>query len=133
MAWMSLVAATLVVGCGQESDGGKVCDTMARAAVNASVLGGASGGQCNVEVTATSTGFEERLECIVEGTTCKCFGVWERAGTYEVTVTRAGEVLASKTATATPGECHVNAVSLEFDATPLGDGGGGDAGSHSGI
>lgn len=127
MAWMSL-APTLVVGCGQQSDGGRSCDTCAKAAVNASVLGGAATGQCNVEVTVTATGFEEQLECLVEGTTCKCFGVWERVGTYEVTVTRAGVVVASKTATVTPGECHVNSVSLEFDATAPGEGGsdGGD-------
>ena len=126
LAGMSLVAAALA-GCGEDSDGGKVCDTSAKAAVNARVIGGAAVGQCNVEVTVTATDFEEKLQCRAEGTTCECFGVWERPGTYEVTVTRAGTVIGSGSATATPGECHVNAISVEVDATES-DGGGGDAG-----
>jgi hypothetical protein len=73
-----------------------------------------------LSVVATDGDFSEPLRC-VESNPCLCFGVEERAGSYEITATTGEppiELGRSSPITVTEGTCHVNSQDVVVQLSP---------------
>ena len=74
---------------------------------------------CDATVTATDGAFSTELRPFGLGPDCSYSGPTERAGRYDVRVTRSGyETALRRDVTVTADECHVIPVRLLFDLDP---------------
>ncbi len=97
----------------------KSCDDSLHYSINVTVRDEATGERiCNASIVARDGQFQETLQCST-GTDCTCFGVGERLGTYEVTVSASGYQIAKKTVVVDDSdECHVARQHVEFKLAP---------------
>ncbi len=97
----------------------KSCDASLHYSINVTVRDEATGERiCNASVVAQDGQFQEALQCSA-ATDCTCFGVGERLGTYEVTVSAPGYQTAKKTVVVDDSdECHVTRENVEFKLAP---------------
>ena len=105
------VAALGAVGCGGSGDPG-ACTTLLAFSLTITVTDAATGARiCDATVTATAGAFSEQLQKGPDGGNCTYFGVAERAGTYQVTVSKTGFVTATRSGlVVTKDACHVMGV-----------------------
>lgn len=105
-------AACLALGAGCGGTGGTACTTLLAYSLTITVTDAATGARiCDATVTATDGAFSQALDKIDGIPDCTYFGPAERAGTYQVTVTKAGYMTATKTGlVVTKDECHVKGV-----------------------
>jgi hypothetical protein len=91
-----------------------VCTAIASTAIVVTVVDGTSGPRiCDATVTAADGSFSEVLRPFPAGTDCTYSGPTERAGTYEIRVSRQGYLPATvKDVRVTKDECHVIPVKL---------------------
>jgi hypothetical protein len=99
-------------GC--ESPTGVVCTAIAVDAIVVTVVDGASNQRiCDATVTAAEGSFSEVLRPFPAGTECTYSGPTERAGLYEVRVSRAGYApTTTSNVRVTRDECHVIPVRI---------------------
>ena len=97
-----------------------VCTAIAVDALVVTVVDGASGQRlCDATVIVIDGGFTEALRPFPAVTECTYSGPTERAGQYEVRVTRSGYVPATLTnVRVTADECHVIPVKLTVSLRP---------------
>jgi hypothetical protein len=102
-----------LAGCDQPTEP-RVCTAIAVDAIVVTVVDSTSGQRiCDATVTVTDGAFAQELRPFPAATECTYSGPTERAGQYEVRVTRAGYVPASMTNVGvTADECHVIPVKL---------------------
>jgi hypothetical protein len=95
-----------------------VCTAIAVDAINVTVTDAASGQRiCDATVTASDGGFREQLRVLGGPADCVYSGPTERAGRYEVQVSRPGYATASASGVRVDAdECHVIPVRV---AVPL--------------
>jgi hypothetical protein len=118
LAW-AVAAALLAAGCGEEPSP-VVCTAIAVAALNVTVLDASTNQPiCDAEVAVTDGGFRETLPVFpASGADCRYSGPFERPGTYEVAVRRAGYPPASQSGIrVTSDECHVIPVPVTIRLT----------------
>lgn len=86
------LSIALLCGCGTE-----VCPLIAYPALTvlvedgaflgaAGAAGAAASDGCSVEVSAASADYSETLSCEVDGSDCVCSGLYDRSGTFDITV-----------------------------------------------
>lgn len=111
LAALSIGLCLTAVGCG--GDDGIACTTIAAASLNIKVTDAATGMSiCDATVTAKDGTFTEVLMPAGISSSCQYAGPYERAGTYSVTVEKAGYVTQTKTGlVVTKDVCHVMPVS----------------------
>jgi hypothetical protein len=115
--WVALVALG-AAGCGEPNP--VICTAIAVAALNVTVVDSATNQPiCDAEVVATDGGFRETLPVFpASGTDCRYSGPFERPGTYEITVRRAGYPTAVQSGVrVTSDECHVIGVPVTIRLT----------------
>ena len=102
-----------LAGCESPADP-VVCTAIAVQAITLTVLDGASSQRiCDATVTVADGSFSEVLRPFPGATDCTYSGPTERAGTYEVRVTKAGYAPATQSnVRVTADECHVIPVRL---------------------
>jgi hypothetical protein len=119
---LSLLGICLVglgaAGCEQPAEP-RVCTAIAVDALVVTVTDGASGPRiCDATVIAVDGSFSQELRGFPGGTDCTYSGPTERAGTYEVRVSKPGYVPATVTnVRVTADECHVIPVRLTIPLT----------------
>jgi hypothetical protein len=114
-----VLAAVGATACGDEPNP-VVCTAIAVAALNVSVVDAATNQPlCDAEVVVTDGGFRETLPVFPgSGADCRYSGPFERAGTYDVTVRRAGYPTAVQSnIRVTSDECHVIGVPVTIRLT----------------
>jgi hypothetical protein len=107
---VAITAALLAgVGCGGDYGTGRVCTAVAVPALAVTVLDGATGQRvCDATVVAAEGSFSSTLEAFPGVGECTYSGPYERAGLYEVRVTRQGYQPATVGGVrVTADECHV--------------------------
>ena len=107
-----VVLAALGMGaCGDEPNP-VICTAIAVSALNVSVVDAATNAPiCDAEVVVTDGSFRETLPVFPgSGPDCRYSGPFERPGTYEVTVRRAGSTAVQSNIRVTSDECHVIGV-----------------------
>ena len=117
-AWAAVVAL-VAAGCGDEPNP-VICTAIAVAALNVTVVDAATNQPiCDAEVTATDGGFRETLPVFPgSGADCRYSGPFERPGTYEITVRRAGYPMAVQAGVRVlSDECHVIGVPVTVRLT----------------
>jgi hypothetical protein len=102
-----------LAGCDQPTEP-RVCTAIAVDALVVTVVDSASGQRlCDATVTVIDGAFTQELRPFPAVTECTYSGPTERAGQYEVRVTRSGYVPATMTnVRVTADECHVVPVKL---------------------
>jgi hypothetical protein len=118
IAW-AVAAALGAAGCGDEPSP-VICTAVAVAALNVTVVDAATNQPlCDAEVTVTDGGFRETLRVFPSsGADCRYSGPFERPGTYEITVRRAGYPTAVQSGVrVTSDECHVIGVPVTIRLT----------------
>lgn len=111
-------AALSWVHCGGTTEGPKGCTLNAVASLTITVKDPAGARVCDATVTATDGAFSEKLMAL-PGADCVYAGPFERAGTYEVTVTKAGYSTALlRNLVVGSDECHVIPVAATVTLTP---------------
>jgi Carboxypeptidase regulatory-like domain len=113
------LAALGVAGCGDEPNP-VICTAIAVSALTVTVLDAATNTPiCDAEVVVTDGGFRETLPVFPgSGADCRYSGPFERPGTYEVTVRRAGYPTAAQSGIrVTSDECHVIGVPVTVRLT----------------
>lgn len=111
-------AALSAAACGGEPNP-VVCTAVAVAALNVTVVDAATSQPlCDAEVTVTDGSFRETLMAFPASADCRYSGPYERPGTYEITVRRAGypTVVQSGVRVARD-ECHVIPVPVTIRLT----------------
>jgi hypothetical protein len=95
----------------------RVCTLIAVEALTVTVVNAATGQRiCDATVTATEGAYIADLRPFGPGTDCSYSGPTERAGRYEVHVSRSGyEAVLRRDVIVTADECHVIPVRLDFD------------------
>ena len=112
-------AALGAAACGDEPNP-VICTAIAVSALTVTVVDAATNQPlCDAEVTATDGGFRETLPVFPgSGADCRYSGPFERPGTYEVTVRRAGYPTAVQSnIRVTSDECHVIGVPVTIRLT----------------
>jgi hypothetical protein len=106
----------LLLGCEYALEP-RVCTAIAVDAMTVTVTDAANGERiCDATVTAKDGAFSAQLQAFPAGPECSYSGPTERAGRYEVRVTRAGyEAAVRQDVIVTADECHVIPVRLGFD------------------
>jgi hypothetical protein len=118
---LALVFAVVLTGCAVKDPGpndpGVVCTAIAVSSLNVTVRDAATGQRvCDAAVVAVQG--SDRYELQQMGG-CGYAGPWERAGSFELTVARAGYETAQMSGIrVTADECHVIPVSLTVDLRP---------------
>ena len=113
-AFVGVVSVILgLAGCAPPTEP-HVCTAIAVDALVVTVVDGASGQRlCDATVTVIDGAFSQALRPFPAVTECTYSGPTERAGLYEVRVTRSGYVPATMTnVRVTADECHVIPVKL---------------------
>ena len=102
-----------LAGCKSPSDP-LICTAIGVDAIVVTVLDGASNQRiCDATVTAVEGSFSQELRRFAAGTDCTYSGPPERAGVYEVRVTKAGYApVTTSNVRVTADECHVIPVRL---------------------
>jgi len=102
-----------LAGCAQPTEP-RVCTAIAVDALVVTVVDSASGQRlCDATITVIDGAFTQELRPFPAVTECTYSGPTERAGQYEVRVTRSGYVPATMTnVRVTADECHVIPVKL---------------------
>jgi hypothetical protein len=102
-----------LAGC-ESPTGGVICTAIAVDAIVVTVMDGASNQRiCDASVTAAEGSFSEVLRTFPAGTECTYSGPTERAGVYEVRVSRAGYApTTTSNVRVTRDECHVIPVRI---------------------
>jgi hypothetical protein len=97
------------VGCGADYGTGRVCTAVAVPALDVTVLDGATGQRvCDATVVAAEGSFSGTLDPFPGTGTCSYSGPYERAGVYEVRVTKQGyQPAVERNVRVTSDECHV--------------------------
>ena len=115
-----LALCVLMTGCGQSPDP-RFCTAIAVDAMTVTVTDAATGQRiCDATVIAIDGAFSADLRPFASGPECSYSGPTERAGRYEVRVTRSGyETAVRRDVTVTADECHVIPVLLSFALRPL--------------
>ncbi len=106
-------AAAALAGCGDDSTGPIACTEEFRYGITIEVRDGATGAGAAVgaEGSLTEGSYVEELMVFGEDT---MLGAGERAGTYDVLITKAGfEDWTASRVTVTADECHVHPVGLQ--------------------
>ena len=110
-AALLLITAVSVtcLGCGADYGTGRVCTAVAVPALAVTVLDGSTGQRvCDATVVAVEGSFSSTLEPSLGGGTCSYSGPYERAGVYEVRVTKQGyQPDVERNVRVTADECHV--------------------------
>jgi len=103
----------LLAGCETPAEP-RVCTAIAVDALVITVMDGATGQRiCDATVTAVEGSFSEVLRPFPAGTECTYSGPTERAGVYEVRVTKAGYAAnTTSSVRVSRDECHVIPVKL---------------------
>lgn len=116
---VAVMAAFGASGCGDEPSP-VVCTAIAVAALNVTVVDASTNVPiCDAEVVVTDGGFRETLPVFPSsGADCRYSGPFERPGTYEITVRRAGYPTAVQSGVrVTADECHVIGVPVTVRLT----------------
>lgn len=114
-------AAVALVGCGDDSTGPIACTEEFRYGITIEVRDGGTGEPAAVgaEGTLTEGDYVEALMVFGEDL---LLGAGERAGTYDVLITKQGyEDWTASRVTVTADECHVHPVSLQANLVPVPD------------
>jgi hypothetical protein len=114
-----VAVAWTLAGCEDPVAIGNVCTAIAIPALSVTVVDGASGQRvCDATVVAVDGSFRSTLERFVTSEACAYSGPYERAGVYEVQVTREGYRPASEgNLRVTADECHVMTRQLTVTLT----------------
>jgi len=113
MRSVALLVTTAVslagAGCGADYATGRVCTAIAVPSLAVTVLDGSTGQRvCDATVVAVEGSFSSTLVPFVGGPACNYSGPYERAGVYEVRVTKAGfQPAVERGIRVTADECHV--------------------------
>jgi hypothetical protein len=116
---MVVLAAAGAAACGDEPNP-VICTAIAVSALTVTVVDAATNQPlCDAEVTVTDGGFRETLPVFPgSGADCRYSGPFERPGTYEITVRRAGYPTAVQSGVrVTSDECHVIGVPVTIRLT----------------
>jgi hypothetical protein len=110
-----------LAGCESPADP-VICTAIAVDAIVVTVVDGASNQRiCDATVTAVEGSFSQELRGFPAGTDCTYSGPTERAGLYEVRVSKSGYVPTNMTnVRVTADECHVIPVRLTIPLTRVG-------------
>lgn len=110
---LALLAALLLTAC-EDPMTPRACTAIAVFALNTTVLDDTTGQRlCDVTVTAIDGTFREELMVFPPVPECSYSGVAERAGRYQVQVTKAGYATSvTENIVVTADECHVIPVKL---------------------
>jgi hypothetical protein len=116
-----LVVAGAAVGCSETHTGGLACPPYIAAGLSVSVANDQSNDPiCDARVIARDGGYSETL---VPGFACRHTGAIERAGTYSVSVERAGfapALVSNLEVVSSAGECpHVRTVEVVIRLVPV--------------
>jgi hypothetical protein len=108
-ATLLAIACSALIGCDNKPTDPIVCTAIAVDALVVTVVDASSGQRvCDARVVAVDGSFSEELRAFGSGQECTYSGPTERAGVYEIRVTRAGYEPARTTAVrVTRDECHV--------------------------
>lgn len=115
------VGAASLAACGDDSTGPIACTEEFRYGVTIEVRDGGTGEPAAVgaEGTLTEGDYVEALMVFGED---RMLGAGERAGTYDVLITKPGyEAWSASPVTVTADECHVHPVSLQANLVPVPD------------
>lgn len=106
-----ILAALGAAACGDEPNP-VVCTAIAVASLNVTVVDAATNQPlCDADVTVTDGSFRETLMPFPGSADCRYSGPFERPGTYEITVRRAGYPTAVQSGVRVArDECHVIGV-----------------------
>lgn len=116
---MGVLAAGLLAGCGDGTTGPIVCTDEFVFGISIEVRDGSTGlpAALGADGTLTDGDYVESLQVLGDDT---MVGAGERAGTYDVRITKAGyEPWTAARVTVTADECHVRTVFLEANLLPL--------------
>ena len=115
---IALLSAFLA-GCGNSPDGPIACTEEFRFGITIEVRDGATGEPAAVGARGTLTegDYMENMQVFGDDT---MLGAGERAGTYDVRITKGGyEDWTASRVTVTADECHVRTVSLQANLVPV--------------
>jgi hypothetical protein len=89
------------------------CDTSAVSGIDVTVVDSSTGARiCDAAVIARQGAQDEPLSQSSDPNGCTYVGAYERSGTFDVSVTKAGFLPASQVVTVLEGDCHVITQSL---------------------
>jgi hypothetical protein len=126
-----LCAAALLLGCPASTDSAGdqgdtlICSTDIRPGIDIEVRDSRTGAPaaCGATAEIREDDYVEALDaasrCVGMPDTTALFGAWERAGTYKVTVHKAGYLeWAKDDVMVVAGKCHVETVTLQANLEP---------------
>lgn len=108
----SLVMALPLVGCG--GVGPTVCTTEYRYGLTITLKDGAGTPICDATVVAVDGAYRETLKAM----SCEYGGAGERAGVYDVTITKSGFKTTTINVGVSKDECHVHTEVRNLTLTP---------------
>lgn len=109
----------LLAACGGDDPGGVACPAIAAASLGVTVLDAVSSARiCDATVTANDGTTSYTLMTGGDTSNCTYVGPFERAGTFSITVTRAGYLMGQKTGVVvTKGVCNVTQQNVTVSLT----------------
>ena len=109
----------LLSACGGDDPGGVACPAIAAASLGVTVLDAVSSARiCDATVTANDGTTSYTLMAGGDTSNCTYVGPFERAGTFSITVTRAGYLMGQKTGVVvTKGVCNVTQQNVTVSLT----------------
>ena len=109
----------LLSACGGDDPGGVACPAIAAASLGVTVVDAVSSARlCDATVTANDGTTSYTLMAGGDTSNCTYVGPFERAGTFSITVTRAGYLMGQKTGVVvTKGVCNVTQQNVTVSLT----------------